>query len=215
MAGEGQNSPELSISILDLDLQNIRNSFDALREIGIKSVHVDIIDTSFTNNISFGLNTVNWILEQPGFSFFVHVMVQKPAMIIHKLKYPSGTRLAIHSDYDCIRHIKEVIPVLAISPDQKIDGLLEEIKLFQEVLIMTVEPGFGGQELIEECIDKIDECKQLGKRVTVDGGVNLENIRKVRKADAIVVGSAFTKANDKAGMFQKLLCKMNTYNIQR
>lgn len=211
----GTKVKSISISILDLDIRDIKASLDELRAIGVTSIHVDIIDTSFADNISFGVSTLNYILEQPGFAFFIHVMVQDPTKVLRRLKYPGGTRVAVHSQAaeagdmhvsaDELREVYGAVPVLAISPNEEVSDLDGPIRGFQEVLVMTVKPGLGGQELIEGCIRKIGECKRLGKRVTVDGGVTVENIRRVAEADVIVVGSAFTTAEDKTAAFKALL----------
>ncbi|ELA42301.1 ribulose-phosphate 3-epimerase [Vittaforma corneae ATCC 50505] len=199
---------KLSISILDLDIKNIDQSMKGLWDIGIRNIHIDIIDTSFIDNISFGVSFVNCILQYSGFDFFIHIMIKNPILIISKLKYPKGTKIAVHSHFEDVLKLEHIVPVLSINPEQNIDQFKHYVPRFKEVLIMTVYPGFGGQKLIEGCVNKI-KCFQLcGVKVTVDGGINIFNISQVKHADSIVVGSAFTMASDKMQTLKELLEKI-------
>lgn len=200
---------KLSISILDIDMGNIDQSMRELRDMGIKNIHIDIIDTSFIDNISFGLSTVNHILQFSEFSFFLHIMIKNPISIINKLRYPSGTKIAVHSHFEEILNLEHIVPVLSINPGQSINQFKEHIPRFREILIMTVHPGFGGQKLIGDCINRIGHFQMRGMRVTIDGGINVDNISQVQHADSIVVGSAFTKANNKLQMLKELLRNIN------
>lgn len=199
---------KLSISILDFDIGHLEESLVKLQEIGIKGIHIDIIDTSFTENISFGIETVNTILQYAVFDFFIHIMVSNPHVVIKKLKYAKGTKIATHSHFDELLMLEDIVPVLAISPDQSLESLESIISKFHEVLVMTVHPGAGGQELIESCIEKIDKLQERGLSVTVDGGVNVSTISKVKHADLIVVGSALTRSSNKLNTLKELLKNM-------
>jgi ribulose-phosphate 3-epimerase len=200
---------KLSISILDVNILKLDQSMKELKEMGIKNIHIDIIDTSFIDNISFGINTINALLEYYEFDFFIHIMIQNPILIMKRLKLANKkTKVAVHSHFEEICGFDSIIPVLSISPDESVDSFRDILPKFNEILIMTVQPGFGGQELVESCISKIEECHKLCKKVTIDGGVNINNIFKIKNADYIVVGSAFTKDKDKKKVLKDILNEM-------
>lgn len=203
------DTKKLSISILDLDITNLDQSMNELKNLNIKNIHIDIIDTSFTNNISFGISTINKILKYSSFEFFIHIMIKNPLLIIDKLDLgDKRIKIAVHSHFEDILKINNIISVIAISPNQEIKDLEKIILKFKNALVMTVNPGFGGQELLINCVEKIKKIQDLGLEVTVDGGVNISNIDKVKQADFIVVGSAITKSKDKKTALSSLLNKI-------
>lgn len=196
----------ISISILDSDPLNIEKTLNSLDTLNIKNIHLDIMDTSFVNNISFGINTINKILDFD-FVFDVHLMVSKPNIVARKLNLERVDRLIYHAEITQEEKNKlnfDVKKGIAINPgtsiflDNKIDP-----KIINEefVLVMTVEPGLGGQSFKTECIDKIDLQSKI---VGVDGGINLDTIKLVKNADFFVIGSAFFKANDKENFIRQV-----------
>lgn len=190
----------ISISILNSDPLRIADTLNSLEDINIKNIHLDIMDTSFVNNISFGIDATNELLNY-NFIFDVHLMVGKPKIVADKINLSKIDRLIYH--YEISNEEKDKLNYnvkkgAAVNPNTptKNTNLKEEF-----VLIMSVEPGLGGQSFIKDTSEKIN---LPGKVVGVDGGINLETIKYVREADFFVVGSAFFKSEDKEGFLRKM-----------
>jgi ribulose-phosphate 3-epimerase len=200
----------ISISILDSDLLNINQVLVDLKKEGITNIHLDILDTSFVPNISFGPGLINKILEFD-FVFDIHLMVETPIVILDLLNLERVDTVTVHYEIkniqETIRYIKNknIKIGLAINPDTGIKEIPQEVS---RILIMTVYPGFGNQSFIERCIknEKIDRSKyQIG----VDGGINLSTISKVSHFDYIVIGSAYFKSKDRKEFIRKINEKIN------
>lgn len=190
---------KLSLSILDMDITNLKPSLEMFRSLGVTSLHIDIVDTSFADNISFGPSIVNTVLRYD-FCFDIHIMVANPCRILDKLDVGRNTRITVHSHFDEAAQLlqnKGVRLGVALNPDQELDTIKDMLHKVSHVLVMTVSPGFGNQEMITECTRKIEQAQKLGVSVGVDGGISSTNVSLVRHADFIVVGSALTKAENK------------------
>lgn len=198
---------KLSISILDMDITNLEQSLKTFQDLGISNVHIDIVDTSFADNISFGPSVINAVLRH-NFCFDIHVMVANPCRILDKLDLAKGTRVTVHSHLDETRQLldgRDVRVGIALSPDQEVDAVKHMLHKVSHVLVMTVSPGFGNQEMIVECVGKIRQVQDLGMSVGVDGGINSANIGLVRHADFVVVGSALVRAENKRETLRHIL----------
>ncbi|KAI5149743.1 ribulose-phosphate 3-epimerase [Enteropsectra breve] len=219
---------KISVSILDLDFLELKANLEKLQSIGIRKLHVDIIDTSFAENISFGPAIVNSILGFT-FDFEIHLMVESPVEILRRLdihRIKSIKRVAVHRQFTAVKDfIMETwkgcnIKVgRAINPEEQIcfthqpnitieNDIENDINNADYLLIMTVVPGAGGQKMQESCTKKIKQAKELGKEVGVDGGVNLENISRTLDADYVVIGSAITKSHDMETSYNAFLQKI-------
>lgn len=215
--------PEISVSILDLDFTNIEKSLNELYEVGVRRLHLDIIDTTFAENISFGPNILNNILNNDNFKYDLHFMIKTPFIILEKLNMKNVTHVFIHicsitNSSDAYKTIDKYVKVLskndvelgiAINPNEDITMLHKiGLKNIKCLLIMMVYPGFGGQKLIMNCVNKIIEAKKEKYFVAVDGGINLDNIRNTNEADIVVVGSALTRSNNLKECFNILKEKL-------
>lgn len=197
----------ISISILDADLLNIETVLKDLKKNGVNRIHLDILDTSFVNNISFGTSIVNRILEYD-FVFDLHLMVNEPIKILKQLILKKADIVTVHWESkgreEAISYLKEsgCRIGIAINPDTPINEFpLESITM---ILIMAVFPGFGGQSFIKDTISKIEKLK--GKvEIGVDGGINLETICHVKDCNLIVIGSAYFKSKDKKEFLEKAI----------
>lgn len=196
---------KLSISILDIEVEKMSEKLEELRCQGIRNIHLDIIDTSFTSNISFGISTINYILSFE-FNFDIHFMIKNPMKIIEKLKIKNGTKLTVHSEE--FLEIPGYRIGIALNPDESIEKIQNFVHKVSHVLVMGVEPGQGGQTFMSSCISKIHQLKSLGICVGVDGGINKENIRQVKDADFIVVGSYITKSENIVQSLSALIQKL-------
>lgn len=203
----------ISISILDSDLLNINQVLIDLKNEGIKNVHLDILDTSFVPNISFGPGLVNKILEFD-FIFDIHLMVENPILILDLLNLERVDTITVHYE---IKNLTETLKYiknhnkkigLAVNPDTDIKKIPEDVS---RILIMTVHPGFGNQSFIERCVKKVENGRidRSKYEIGVDGGINLSTISKVSHFDYIVIGSAYFKSKDKNEFIRKVNEKIN------
>ncbi|KAI4291077.1 ribulose-phosphate 3-epimerase [Pancytospora philotis] len=193
--------PQIAVSILDLDFLNLDRNLRELRAIGVTHIHLDVIDTSFANNVSFGPRILNQVLGYD-FVFDLHFMVASPLELIKQLDLARVERIALHSglaEVEAYLRGKGPIVGCALRPSEAVESVSTDY-----VLVMTVEPGRGGQDLQTECLAKIKALKRMGKFVGVDGGVKLENIAAAADADLIVVGSALTRSADKKSYYAQL-----------
>lgn len=184
---------KLCVSILDVEMHLMSETLDKLKEAGIKNIHLDVIDTSFSSNISFGISSLNYILGFD-FNFDIHFMIENPLKIIGKLNLKEGTRITVHSEE--YLDIPGYNVGIALNPNKSVEDIKHLFHKISHVLVMGVEPGYGGQEFKYSCLDKIRELKELGIVVGIDGGVNDKTIKEVKNADFIVVGSCIIKSDD-------------------
>ncbi|NSB17135.1 ribulose-phosphate 3-epimerase [Clostridium beijerinckii] len=197
---------KLSPSILGANFLKLEDTILKLKEQGIKELHIDIMDGHFVPNIAFGIDQIKMIKQIAcDIELDVHLMVTNPEIFIDALVEAGANTITIHQEssphiYNLMYIIKSFgIKVgVALNPATPINTLKHISHMVNKILIMTVEPGFGGQSFIEPMMEKIHEVSNFIKseniecELQVDGGINLENIGKVVENGAtnIVVGSA-------------------------
>lgn len=205
-------------SILSADFTKLGEEIRFLEEMGTKVVHVDIMDGHFVPNLTFGYTMVKALARYKGsMKFDVHLMMTNPSDYIEKFIEAGADMLTIHVECEddietCLRQIRRLgaVPGLSLKPKTPADEVRPYVGMFDQCLIMTVEPGFGGQKIIEKCLDKIQQVRDLclGKQLVmaVDGGVNAENVRFVAEkgADLIVAGNAVLGAEDRVSAFNAM-----------
>lgn len=191
-------------------------------ETGIPLIHYDVMDGNYVPNISIGTQIYANIHEITNLPLDLHLMVLNPDKAVDYFKVEPGDYVSFHPDTidnpgALLKKIKEkgAYAGVAISPKISLDYVSNLIENLDFVLIMTVEPGFAGQRMIPECIDKVSELSKLRKdnnwdiEIWVDGDCAPKNARKVVDAGAngCVVGSALINANNDANDFDKTLDK--------
>ncbi|MBQ6231000.1 MAG: ribulose-phosphate 3-epimerase [Eubacterium sp.] len=200
---------KLSPSMLSIDFGNIEENIKKVRDAGSDYIHVDVMDGVFVPNISFGPPVIQYVKKAAGdMPLDVHLMIVEPERYVDAFKKSGADLLTIH--YESTKDVRAVVKLIKdagmkagvsikpATPVSVLKGLLGEIDM---VLIMSVEPGFGGQSFIEETYEKLREVKALikaegaGCDVEVDGGVSLDNLEQILEAGAnvIVAGSAIFK----------------------
>jgi len=206
-------------SILSADFGNLERDIMMLNQSNAHYIHIDVMDGVFVPNISFGfpiLKYVNKIATKP---LDVHLMIVQPERYVNEFIEAGASNLTVHYEacthlHRCLQQIKlkNVTAGVSLNPHTPIN-LLEDIIIEADlILIMSVNPGFGGQSFIENSYKRISECKELILRknlntlIQVDGGINTENAPLLYKAgaDILVAGNSVFTANDPLWAIQKL-----------
>ena len=194
----------LSPSLLSIDFNHIERNAKVLDEAGVKWFHLDVMDGTFVRNISFGPPVIKCIRKATDSFFDVHLMVSEPERYIMDFVKCGADSITVHAEAceDLERTIEQIreagvrvgVSIKPATPVNDISHMLEDVDM---VLVMTVQPGFGGQKYMEECTEKIEELKEiidaegLDVDIEVDGGINDETMETVLKAGAnlLVAGS--------------------------
>lgn len=214
----------LSPSILSLSLDKISENLDILKKHNIRYVHIDVMDGKFVPNETRGLDMAKTVKSYPN-NFFIldtHLMVNEPSTMISDYKEAGADILTVH--YEACSDIDKTIDMIKLSgmkagvsikPGTDVVVLDRILKKLDLVLIMSVEPGFGGQKLMEDTLLKVSYLKnkkELNKYnyiIEIDGGVNFDNIKDVVNAgtELIVAGTAIFKGDPDANIekFKELM----------
>ena len=204
---------KIAPSILSADFARLGDEVRAIAAAGADYVHVDVMDGHFVPNITIGPLVVDGLRPVTDIPFDVHLMIENPDLYIPEFARVGSDIITVHQE--AVAHLHRTVQLIKslgkkagvsinpATPVSTLEVILEDIDL---VLIMSVNPGFGGQSFIESCIPKIEELRQmidargLQIELEVDGGVKLDNIGRIAAAgaDVFVAGSAVFGAYDYA-----------------
>ncbi len=197
---------KIGVSLLSSNLAEVQNECDRIIEGGADFLHFDIMDGHFVDNLTFGAPFIKCIKKKKEYIFDCHLMVSNPEKWVEPIYEAGGDIFTFH--IESAKNIKELIKNIkkfkmkcgiAINPKTKIEDIFEYIDMIDVILIMTVNPGFGGQEIIPETFEKIEKIRNLfpNKDIQVDGGINKKNIKLLKKkgANLIVSGSCLLNGN--------------------
>ena len=215
---------ELSPSILAADFNILGEQIGVVEESGVKYLHIDVMDGNFVNSISFGMPVISSIRASTELIFDVHLMIEDPIRYLEEFKMAGADIITIHVEAckdveKTISKIKELglKAGVTLKPGTSLDEIEPLLKIVDMVLVMSVEPGFGGQAFIESSLDRIRNLRQRAKKIganidiEVDGGINKDNVEEVVKAGAniIVSGTSVFKGDIKKNIeeFQKVFDK--------
>lgn len=191
---------KISPSILAADVSRFGEELVAVSQAGADYIHIDIMDGMFVQNISFGVPVVEGIRKCVDTFFDVHLMVHEPIRYIRDFAEAGADGITVHVEAceDLEATIDEIHnygkkAAVSIKPRTDIDTILDILPKVYMVLVMTVEPGYGGQKIRRDTFDKILRLRQyieehdLDVDIEVDGGVDLENVKEVLDAGANVI----------------------------
>ena len=202
---------KISPSILSADFSQLGNEIKRLEEGGADMIHVDVMDGHFVPNLTIGPPVIKALKKHSSVLFDVHLMISPVHNYIEAYSDAGADIITIHPEAtndltSSILKIKELKKKVGVSlnPETKIDIILNVLDQIDLVLIMSVNPGFGGQKFMPEVLTKIKELKKIQKEkslnfdIEIDGGINFENSKKAIEAGAniLVSGTTIFKSNN-------------------
>jgi len=209
----------LAPSLLAGDHANLASSVATVERLGLKWLHVDIMDGHFVPNLSFGPQVVTAIRKHSALFFDVHLMLSEPHRYIEAFAKAGANEITIHiePEYDhaaTLKRIRELgcKPGIVLNPGTPVSAVEPYLELVDIVLVMTVQPGFGGQSFRRDMMPKLVQLdtwrkeRGLNFRLEVDGGIDVATASECRKAgaDTFVAGTSFFAAVDKAAFAREI-----------
>ena len=211
----------ISPSMLSADYVNLQRDIEMTEAAGAKWLHVDIMDGHFVPNISFGYSMVKALRPITNMVLDVHLMIDTPIRYVDEFCKAGADYLTIHVESDTPENIDATLdriiangvkPGIVVKPKTPAEAVLPYLHKCELVLVMTVEPGFGGQKFMADMMPKLKALREMidthkpGCHLEVDGGVDMvtAEICKENGANVLVAGSAFYKAADKPAFVKSL-----------
>lgn len=211
---------KISPSVLACDLSKLGEEVKEIQKAGADMIHLDVMDGVFVTNMSFGLAVIESLRKKSDAFFDVHLMITKPENYIERYITEAGADLvtfhleATDIPDECIEMIKKHGKKVAVSvkPNTPIEAVYPFLDRCDMILVMTVEPGYGGQSLIPACLEKVKTLRaEITRRgldidIQVDGGINAQNAKDavLAGANVLVAGSAVFKASDRRAAIDAL-----------
>ncbi len=198
-------------SVLSADFGNLQSDIQMINESIADWLHVDVMDGVFVPNISFGPDIIKVMKSHSKIPLDVHLMIEKPERYIETFRDAGAENISVH--YEACTHLHRVIQQIkatganagvALNPHTPVQLLEDVIEDIDIVVLMSVNPGFGGQKFIYQTINKIKQLKEMittrnsGAKIEIDGGVGLQNAEQILQAgaDVLVAGNSVFKSDN-------------------
>ena len=207
---------QISPSILSADFSQLGNEIKRLEEGGADMIHVDVMDGHFVPNLTIGPPVIKALRKQCSIKFDVHLMISPVHKYIEAYSDAGADIITIHPEAtenlgESILKIKSLNKKVGVSlnPETKIDLIIDYLEKIDLVLIMSVNPGFGGQKFMPEVLDKIRELKKIQSKnnlnfdIEIDGGINFDNCQSAIEAGANILVSGTTVFKNNNGDIKK------------
>ena len=214
---------EIVPSLLSADFSILAEQVALMEEAGAKRLHFDVMDGHFVPNLTFGAPVVKSLRDKSSLHFEAHLMVTNPEELLEDFLNAGAETIIVHEEatnhlHGLLNEIKSggAIAGVSLNPATPLSSVMEIADELDFLLVMTVNPGFGGQKMIKSALKKVKKAKERIKRdnllVEVDGGINLDTVRDASNVgtDLLVSGSAIFHSENPVQMFRDLTEKANS-----
>ncbi|MEM4141969.1 MAG: ribulose-phosphate 3-epimerase [Thermoplasmata archaeon] len=181
---------KLAASIVSFDLTCLRETVKEIEKYGIDLYHVDVMDGNFVPNITVGPDFIKNLKKISNKQIEAHLMIKRPDLYVERFENSGANIITVHVEsenfLESLKKIKNAKKGIAVNPETELSGIKEYLNMVDLVLIMTVHPGFSGQQFIKDMIPKIVQLKKIKEdnnynfEIAVDGGINKDTIKFIR-----------------------------------
>ena len=217
------NSIKISPSILSADFSKLGSEIQNLEKAKADLIHIDVMDGHFVPNITIGPEVINKLRKYTSLPFDVHLMISPVHDFIKNFAEAGADIITIHPEAtnDLVSSIQKIKSFnkkagISLNPETSVEKVLPVLKLIDLVLVMSVNPGFGGQKFIKDTLEKVKilrkeiDTKKLKTQIEIDGGINFENAIMAKKAGVDILVSGTTIFKENGGNLEKNIQLLRT-----
>ena len=214
---------KISPSILSADFSNLGNEIIALEKANADLIHIDVMDGHFVPNITIGPEVISKLRKYTSLPFDVHLMISPVDNFIKDFAEAGADIITIHPEAtnNLVNSIKKIKSYnkkagISLNPETSVEKVLTVLNLIDLVLIMSVNPGFGGQKFIKKTLEKVKilkkeiDSKNLKTQIEIDGGINFENAKIAKEAGVNIIVSGTTIFKENGGDLKKNIQLLKT-----
>ena len=214
---------KISPSILSADFSKLGSEIQSLEKANADFIHIDVMDGHFVPNITIGPEVINKLRKYTSLPFDVHLMISPVHDFIKNFADAGADIITIHPEAtnDLVSSIKKIKSYnkkvgVSLNPETSVDKALPILSMIDLVLIMSVNPGFGGQKFMEETLEKVKvlrkeiDTKKFKTQIEIDGGINFENAKMAKKAGVNILVSGTTIFKENGGNLKKNIQLLRT-----